>query len=70
MNKLLKDVIARVDSRPEADRAERFELALEIETRHDAPDRAWPEELAGIDCGIKDVGRRSIGSVRGEFRDR
>jgi predicted transcriptional regulator len=76
MNEQLKGVLERVESWSEADQAELLEIALEIEARHDAPYRAGPEELAGIDRGIKDAdaGRFAsddqVGALLAKFRSR
>ena len=45
---ILKDVMERVETRPEADQAELFAYALEIEARHDGPCHATAEEPKGI----------------------
>ncbi|MEA2941283.1 MAG: hypothetical protein QOD09_1812 [Bradyrhizobium sp.] len=52
--KKLKDVLQRVEAWPEAAQAELAELALEIDAGLTAGKyRATPEELAGIDRGLK-----------------
>jgi hypothetical protein len=57
MNKqILKDVMQRVETWPDADQAEVLEYALEIEARcEDGPYHASPEELKGIDRGLRDA---------------
>jgi predicted transcriptional regulator len=52
--KALKDVLERAESWPERAQAELAELALEIEAElADGKYHATPEELAGIDRGLK-----------------
>jgi predicted transcriptional regulator len=57
MNKqMFKDVMQRVEAWPDADKAELLEYALEIEARREeGPYHATPEELAGIDRGLRDA---------------
>jgi hypothetical protein len=56
MNKqILKDVMERVETWPDADQAELLEYALEIEARHAGRFAPTPEELEGIDRGLQDA---------------
>ena len=57
MNKqILKDVMQRIETWPDADQAELLEYALEIEARReDGPYHARLEELKGIDRGLRDA---------------
>lgn len=55
MNKALNDIVSRADSWPDAAQAELAELAREIESELQAGAyRASPEELAGIERGLRD----------------
>jgi hypothetical protein len=51
--KTMEDVMARVKTWSDAEQAELLECALEIEARRDGPYHATPEELEGIDRGVK-----------------
>ena len=64
MNKqMLKDVMARVETWPDADQAELLEYALEIEARRmRVRYHATPEELGRIDRGLE-------AAQGGTFRD-
>jgi predicted transcriptional regulator len=56
MNKVLAEIIRRADAWPESAQEEFAELAREIEAELKAGVyRATPEELAGIDRGLKDA---------------
>jgi len=56
MNKTLADILRRADAWPESAQEEFAELAREIEAELKAGVyRATPEELAGIDRGLKDA---------------
>jgi hypothetical protein len=50
---ILKDVMGRIETWPEADQAELLAYPLEIEARHDRRCHAGAEELQGIDRGLK-----------------
>jgi hypothetical protein len=52
---ILKDVMERVETWPDADKAELLEYALEIEARHEGPFEPTPDELEGIDRGLQDA---------------
>jgi predicted transcriptional regulator len=52
---IIKDLIGRIATWPEADQEELAEYALEIEARHTGAHHATREELEGIDRGLKDA---------------
>jgi hypothetical protein len=59
MNKRLTDVLQRADNWPEEAQNELAEIAGEIEAELEAGAyRATPEELAGIDRGLRDAAQR------------
>ena len=63
MNKqILKDVMERVETWPDADQAELLEYALEIEARHAGRFEPTPEELRDVDEAIAAVRRGEIAS--------
>ena len=63
MNKqILKDVMERVETWPDADQAELLEYALEIEERQTGRFEPTPEELHDIDEAIAAVSRGEIAS--------
>ena len=73
---LLKGVLDRVEQWPESDQEEMLEYALKIEARHEKAYRVSPEELAGIDRGIKDAeaghfaSDEQVEAVLAKFRSR
>ena len=60
MNKVLKDVMERVETRPEEDQNELLGYALEIEARRANKFDPTLEELAAIDEAIAAVKRGEI----------
>jgi hypothetical protein len=59
---VLKGILQRVETWPEADQAEFLEYGLEIEARRGSPFEPTPEELGEIDEAIEAVRRGEIAS--------
>jgi hypothetical protein len=55
MNAKLKDILERVETWPEGAQEEAAELLLALEQEYAAPYEATPEELDGIDRGLRDA---------------
>ncbi len=53
MNAYLKDMLSRVEKWSDADQEELAQAAFEIEARRRGAYQPSPEELAGIDRGLK-----------------
>jgi len=63
MNKqILKNVMQRVETWPDADQAELLEYALEIEARREGTFEPTPEELRDIDEALAAVRRGELAS--------